>query len=287
MFRNVPGLWACTDPGCMAVDPAAREGRTVGQLYAEPATRCQCGSRVLELLYCQTCGDVLLGGFAAEDELRQRSVDAFLLADVPELSKLPDQVALNHTAANYVVYWPRTSPLETDRQWTANSGTITYQYRRSRLDPASGRLTNGERGATGWSFHVTSAGSRRGVTPIGTDALQPFPTRCPACGDDWEIRRDRNGALPLADRRRQRSPIRTMRTGFEKINQVLVTQMAGYMPEEERKTIVFSDSRQDAAKLAAGIGLRHYQDLLRLLLYRQVTDSPGLFGVSQDADGVG
>ncbi|MFI6272480.1 DEAD/DEAH box helicase [Micromonospora zamorensis] len=271
MFRNVPGIWACTDAGCTAVEGDAYDGRTVGRLYAQPATRCQCGSRVLELLYCQTCGDVLLGGFAPEDELSKRSVDTFLLADVPDLSKLPDQVVLNPTAANYIVYWPRTVPLETDRRWTADGGNVTFEYRRSRLDSATGRLSNGERGFTGWSFHVSSAGPRRGVAAIGADGLQPFPTRCPGCGDDWEIRRDRNGPLPLTDRRRQRSPIRTMRTGFEKINQVLITQMAGHLPVEERKSIIFSDSRQDAAKLAAGIGLRHYQDLLRLLLHRRVS----------------
>ncbi|WP_422733921.1 DEAD/DEAH box helicase [Micromonospora sp. WMMD558] len=271
MFRNVPGIWACTNAGCTAVEVDAQDGRTVGRLYAQPATRCHCGSRVLELLYCQTCGDVLLGGFAPEDELSKRSIDTFLLADVPDLSKLPDQVVLNPTAANYIVYWPRTGSLETDRRWTADGGTVTYEYRRSHLDSATGRLSNGERGSTGWSFHISLAGSRRGMATIGADGLQPFPTRCPACGDDWEIRRDRNGALPLTDRRRQRSPIRTMRTGFEKINQVLITQMAGHLPAEERKSIIFSDSRQDAAKLAAGIGLRHYQDLLRLLLYRRVT----------------
>lgn len=274
MFRNVPGMWACTDPHCPAVDADARADRTVGRLYPEPATRCECGSRVLELLYCQTCGDVLLGGFAAQDDLSKPAIDAFLLADVPELSKLPDQVAVEYSAANYVVYWPRTSMIEADQQWTANSGTITYQYRRSNLHPATGRLKNGERNSTGWSFHISASASGRTAAAVGTDALQPFPTRCPACGDDWEIRRDQNGSLPLTDRRRQRSPIRTMRTGFEKINQVLVTQLAGHMPPTERKTIVFSDSRQDAAKLAAGMGLRHYQDLLRLLLYRQATESP-------------
>jgi formate dehydrogenase maturation protein FdhE len=57
-----------------------------------------------------------------------------------------------------------------------------------------------------------------------------------------------------------------MRTGFEKINQVLSDELAEqFIDPSERKLIVFTDSRQDAAKLSAGMALRHYQDLVRLL----------------------
>lgn len=66
-----------------------------------------------------------------------------------------------------------------------------------------------------------------------------------------------------------------MRTGFEKINQVLITELASQLPEAQRKLIVFTDSRQDAAKLSAGLGLRHYQDLLRLLLHEAMADCSG------------
>lgn len=64
-----------------------------------------------------------------------------------------------------------------------------------------------------------------------------------------------------------------MRTGFEKINQVLTTELANDLGDAERKLIVFTDSRQDAAKLSAGLGLRHYQDLLRQLLYTRLASS--------------
>ena len=59
-----------------------------------------------------------------------------------------------------------------------------------------------------------------------------------------------------------------MRTGFEKINQVLTTELANDLASQDRKLILFTDSRQDAAKLSSGLGLRHYQDLIRLLLYQ-------------------
>ncbi len=66
-----------------------------------------------------------------------------------------------------------------------------------------------------------------------------------------------------------------MRTGFEKINQVLTTELATDLPSRDRKLILFTDSRQDAAKLSSGLGLRHYQDLLRLFLLHRQLDSGG------------
>ena len=99
--------------------------------------------------------------------------------------------------------------------------------------------------------------------------ISPFPTVCPSCGDDWEIQYGQGGIrLPHTDPLTQRSPIRGMRTGFEKINQVLTTELATDLAAEDRKLILFTDSRQDAAKLSSGLGLRHYQDLLRLLLHQ-------------------
>jgi DEAD/DEAH box helicase/Helicase conserved C-terminal domain len=267
-FRNVPGIWACTDPACPHVPGGAHDGRTVGQLFAQPTTRCTCNARVLELLYCQNCGDVLLGGFTTEGSTqRDRVQDAVLLADVPDLAKLPDQVRLDRTAANYLVYWPRTelSQLDTAR-W--HSDHITYEFRRSHLDPGSGQLANRPSGHTGWSFHVlTDRDKRTGRHLRDPAARSPFPTRCPSCAADWEIRYGPRGPLAASDPKRYRSPIRGMRTGFEKINQVLATQLADDLPDQDRKLIVFTDSRQDAAKLSAGLELRHYQDLLRVLLY--------------------
>lgn len=277
-FRNVPGMWACTDPACPNIPGGNYENRTVGTIYAQPTTRCAapCGARVLELLYCQSCGDVMLGGYTPEGATQKPLVDVMLLADVPELAKLPDQVSLRPSAANYLVYWPR--PMvglpELDRhEWAADQGAVQYAFRRSQLVPHDGSLRTSNERYTGWSFHVTVTRNRAGKPRREPDTLSPFPTVCPACGDDWEIRYGLDGkALKHTDPKRQRSPIRGMRTGFEKINQVLTSELAGDLSDDDRKVIVFTDSRQDAAKLSAGLGLRHYQDLLRMLLYRELQE---------------
>ena len=271
-FRNVPGVWACCNPRCAEIPGGPYPGRTVGRLFVEPTTRCTCGARVLEMLYCQTCGDVFLGGFTPELATQRPHVDALLLADIPDLARLPDQVRLDRTAANYLVYWPRPVPAltELDRHtWQADNGAVTYAFRRSVLDPISGAVRNDNTDFTGWTFHVTAV-RRNGRFRRDPASLRPFPTKCPACGDDQEIRYGPSGALPHTDPRRQRSPIRGMRTGFEKINQVLTTELAADLDRQDRKIILFTDSRQDAAKLSSGLALRHYQDLLRILLYEQL-----------------
>ena len=275
-FRNVPGVWACTDPNCTEVGVADSD-RTVGRLYIEPTARCACGSRVLELLYCQNCGDVLLGGFTYETNPQLKPERALLLPDVPDLAKLPDQVALDRTANNYIVYWPRTSRPDVEGlSWTRDNDNVSYAFRRARLQPSNGELivTDAD-DFTGWKAEVYTTklqkGPRAGKWKREPTSLLPFPTVCPACGDDWEIKYGDSGALPHTDPRRQRSPIRGMRTGFEKINQVLITELLEEMPAHQKKTIVFTDSRQDAAKLSSGINLRHYQDLLRLLMYQAIS----------------
>ncbi|MBI3785211.1 MAG: hypothetical protein HY270_17605 [Deltaproteobacteria bacterium] len=66
------------------------------------------------------------------------------------------------------------------------------------------------------------------------------------------------------------SPIRTQRTGFQKIAQVLsdvlLRDLSRPPLSTNRKLVVFSDSRQDAAKLSAGMRFSHYRDALRQAL---------------------
>ncbi|MCY4516194.1 MAG: DEAD/DEAH box helicase [Acidimicrobiaceae bacterium] len=53
-FRGLPGIWACVDDGCIArgdLPPGP-----VGRVWSQPRDRCSCGSRVFELFTCRNCG---------------------------------------------------------------------------------------------------------------------------------------------------------------------------------------------------------------------------------------
>jgi Lhr-like helicase len=264
-FRNVPGMWACSDPKCSEVPEQRRKDRTVGKLYSRPRIFCDCGARVLELLYCRACGDVLLGGYVPRDAMKSKIFASSLMPDTPDLSRIPDLVRPDRTARNYMVYWPRTNPQQARDKGTWKRKGVTFSFRLSRFEPKTGRLENDEDNATGWSYHIDTSGSTYDL-----DDLSPFPQICPACGVDGL----RSGA-DLKDPDHRVTPISLMRTGFEKVNQVLVAELAAQFGEGERKLLVFSDSREGAAKLSAGMALRHYQDLVRTLALSAMRDQTG------------
>ncbi|MFG2879146.1 DEAD/DEAH box helicase [Streptomyces sp. NPDC048337] len=275
-FRNIDGIWACSDPACPDVPGERSPRRRVGRLFRTPTPRCSCGARVLELLYCQSCGDPMLGGYTVPSLMGRQAFMGSLHTDFPDFDRLPDETTGSPDAGNYIVYWPRTEALGLDESsWgggeSNNGRRATFEFRQSRYQPATGRLANNKADPTGWSFHVVPDQPKEGKS-IDLRSLPPFPTSCPACGDDWEqkqVRDPRTGAMkPVGidhPARLRSTPVRRMRTGFEKLNQVLTTEALGHLPDGERKLIAFSDSRDDAADLASGLSLRHYQDLLRLM----------------------
>ncbi|GAA3404666.1 hypothetical protein GCM10011577_39700 [Pseudarthrobacter polychromogenes] len=263
-FRNIPGMWACSDPNCREIPDTRSQPASIGRLHAVATPRCGCGARVLELLYCQSCGDVLLGGYTTAGTPQKRALDLALLSDIPDVSMVPDNVSLDRTANNYVVYWPNSrSPETIEKDANPDNGRVSYSFAPVVLNPAAGRIKSTDQSHSGWAFRAV-ANKPQERSP---ESIQPFPVSCPACGDDWRINFDSTGRIKATDARAMRSSVRTMRTGFEKVNQVLITELMRQLDESNRKCIVFADSRQDSAKLASGIALNHYQDSVRALLY--------------------
>lgn len=254
-FRSVQGVWACSNPECPEVAPEHRGAeRRVGRLYLQPQIRCGCGCRILDLLYCQTCGEVFLGGYRSTNQHELFSY--YLVPDLPNLDQLPDAATTERTASRYALYWPRTTEQPKDEHWVR--GGYEFAFRRARYDPRAGHVTIDPVGSTGWLFHITQASDTPG------DREPPgLPIKCPHCDDNWEAGQQ---FRPVEDPGRTRSPIRFMRTGFEKVAQVLADALLRELGGSGRKLVSFSDSRQDAAKLAAGLEKRHYQDTVRQLL---------------------
>jgi Lhr-like helicase len=254
-FRNVPGVWACSDPACRFAQRGAEgEARRVGKLFLSPQLCCECGARVLELLYCQTCGELFLGGWRSTDPDRPHAW--YLVGDLPELERVPDAVNEDRLASRYALYWPRPDATPVDREWTRDGGAFRFSFVRAKYQPALGNLSGDDLEPTGWLF----------ATQAPPDRDPPaLPLKCPHCDDEWEFARQFRS---VEDPGRTRSPVRFMRTGFEKVTQVLSDALLRNLAErpDQRKLVAFTDSRQDAAKLSAGIEKRHYEDTVRQLL---------------------
>ena len=86
-----------------------------------------------------------------------------------------------------------------------------------------------------------------------------------------QIRATSEGFQTASKRKFRKSPIRGFRTGFGKITQILSKEMFYFLPEDSKKLVVFSDSRQDAAELANGIERSHYSDLVREVMYDELS----------------
>ena len=254
-FRSVQGVWACSNPKCPEVEAAgfASPERRVGKLYLQPQIRCGCGCRVLDLLYCQTCGESFLGGYRSKDPDEPHGY--YLVPDVPDLDQLPDAATTERTAGRYALFWPRPEEEPKDEDW--NREGYEFSFRRCRYDPLAGHIAIDLAARDGWLFHVSGGNAGATREPPG------LPIKCPHCDDSWETGRQ---FRPVEDPGRSRSPLRFMRTGFEKVGQVLADSMLRELEGSARKLVSFSDSRQDAAKMAAGLEKRHYQDTVRQLL---------------------
>lgn len=263
-FHNTGRIWACTNPECSGrtgTTPVGFDPPPVGRLFTNPIPRCDsCGSRVLELLYCQPCGEVFLGGYKKEDT--NSSNAWFLSPDYPNLDQVPDRSAsLQRKFGEYLVFWPangRTIYRSTHSgpQWRWLNGD--HRWQPAALHLIHGRLT--------YEMRSRNAQAQKSVgfafNCIDEEA-NAFPTKCPHCGDDWS-------------RRRIESPIRDLGSGFQRVMQLLSDGIMRQIPDvSRRKLVLFSDSRQDAAKLSTGIKHAHYLDNVRQIafgrLVQQVT----------------
>lgn len=252
-FRNLPGLWACADPACpsaLVQDPS----RPIGRLSTEPSISCDCGARVLDLFYCQGCGDVILGGFRVS---LSTGNDFVMTAGFPDVEKLPDLAREDRVLNEYLFFWPADHRRIPDhREWTADGCSV--EWRQAWLEPQQGLVNYQGQGTAGWVLWATRV-------PLGRrhNAAIKF---CPNCDESWsQWNRPENLWL---------SPVRSLRTAFSKVAQILADQTLADEPVATRRMVAFSDSRRDAAVLSYEVEHAHYLDLVRNLALEMLLADP-------------
>lgn len=253
-FHNLQSLWVCSNPQCdegiCNAEERQRQQTPVGALHATHRLACACGSRVLDMIVCEVCGTVFLGGH--KTEIGSNTGYYIVTADDPDLDQLPKQAFGQQTYSQYALFWPQpyggSAPQQYPGGWQVNG--VRRNWKRAYLEPTSGvlRLTakpGNDDEVPGWIYLVEDT-QKHEYEPA-------LPTRCPQCDANYV-------------HRNYPSPLRSHRTGFQKAAQVLASALMREMQEETRKLVIFSDSRQDAAKLAAGMERDHYRDLVRMVL---------------------
>jgi DEAD/DEAH box helicase domain-containing protein len=291
-FRNIEGLWGSLNADDIA-DEFRDEERTVGKLYPQAQIKSEKGYRVLELLYCDNCGTTLFGGSRLKASDETNSFFELLplspnIEGIPE--KTPHKLLERRTYQEYAIFWvqgkqelePHERPNGYWRQATVNdsinqndyratwkeasiniySGDIKETYEKAEKEPINWRK--------GFYFKITHKDSSEldiAFSASTSDTHKATPCVCPGCGVNHSKHRQGISKNKI-------SSIRGFRTGFAKSSQMFAKELMYQLPikQDERKLVVFSDSREDSAQVANGIERNHFLDLLRELLIRELNN---------------
>ena len=243
-FRGVPGFWACMNPKCSEVPEDFKGERPVGKLYSDPRMWCGCGSRVLEIFTCRKCGLLFLGGIPDEGpgSLWPWSSDF----SIGHFSQQPDSPHV------FAVEVPNPDHRKTHRSMTTTLPCPEWE--------TGARPT----------YEVEQSRDRDTQKVLST-----FPAQCPRCQNNRFSGSSSSAPREIVE------PLST--TGFKTVS-VLMGDTLRIQPSADSedqfrpKALVFTDSRQNAAQLAADIRRDHLNDTFRQLLYRSFLICPTCTG---------
>ncbi len=218
--------------------------------------------RLFEMLYCEACGDLYLGGKRGEPEPGATLVS--LLPSPQELEKLPESAAsLRFEDASYSefsLFWP--SEVTAEAEIRAGS---PYSWVKGYLNPVTGVVHAARSEGDVPGQLLTWARDDKFNSRTRDDDGTAVPYCCAKCGTDYSGRyQQKNSKL----REGRKSPIRSFRTGFAKTSQLLATELVASLKAQggDGKLVAFSDSREDAANLALEVEVHHQRDLRREIL---------------------
>ena len=288
-FKYIEGLWGELQP---TVDndnaPVANLSYTAEEVG--PNER-----KMLELLRCENCGQLFLGG----NRKKTDAGELFLTLNYPSLDQIPNfnptPMVQNKNYSDYAIFWPHSHNyaigLESgdirrgaeDHVLRINDGDSKYENGQVEwipgyLDSITGSFIdkdtamNGEgdnysleesiqmHGIEGFLYRVVKQNTHQELSSLDGSKILAAPCTCPYCHQNYTYRKYTN------------SPIRSFRTGIDRSNQILSKELLYQLDEKSAKLIGFSDSREDAAKQALGIEKEHYRDMVRMLFVECVDE---------------
>ena len=251
-YRGLAGLWICMDQQCASL-PAAERGGPAGKLFSQPRDTCDCGARVLELYTCRNCGTAYARAYTNDVD------DPNFLWSEPggafrTLSGQFDELAPIDLLLEKPVFTEAVEPAEYD--------LVTARLNPQQLGPRNRQV------------YVRAGRSGPPDTEDEPRSAAPGEFRpCAVCGEsaafgrssvqDHQTKGDQPFQALIAKQIQVQPP-----------SPVLATRLA---PLRGRKVLIFSDSRQTAARLAPNIQTYSTQDALRPLIvygYDRLASSP-------------
>lgn len=251
-YRGLAGLWVCMDPQCTCL-PADKRGGPAGMLFSQPRDRCDCGARVLELYTCRNCG--IAYGRAYSDDV-----------DDPNFLWSEPGGAFRTLTAQFKELTPIDLLLETP--------VFAEDAEPAEYDLVTGRLNPQNLGTRNRQVYLRSGRAEAGDGEDEARSAGPGEFRpCAVCGESASF---------------GRSSVQDHQTKGDQPFQALIAKQIQVQPPSPvsatrlaplrgRKVLVFSDSRQTAARLAPNLQSYSTHDALRPLIvsgYTRLASAP-------------
>lgn len=204
------------------------------KLYDTSARLCSTWKAItLDVLYCQECGELYYAGYLIRS-MAQRGREETFVSNEPALDDVMKERLLIHLPR------PNTTYRHNEKIWNSyyfngNTGKLSRDVKHQKDEK--------------WA-----AAQILGPIPESPTG-EWLPSTCAHCGTNWSSRQ-------------VSSPIREMGTGYGKFSQLIVEQVIDVLKSQKDlapKLVAFSDSRKDAAILAADLELNHYRDSARTI----------------------
>jgi ATP-dependent helicase YprA (DUF1998 family) len=251
-YRGLPGLWVCMDPSCSALPPEQRGG-VCGKLYGQPADACDCGARVLELFTCRSCGTAY--GRAYTNEIES-----------PDYLWSEAGGAFRTLAGDFNALSPIDLLLEVPNY---QDGIEPAEY-----DLVTGRLNPNKLGPRNRQVFIRSA---HGVPADADDQSSKAPPGefrpCAVCGETAAF-----GRSSVQDHQTKGDqPFQALIAKQIQVQPPSAIPATNLAPLRGRKVLIFSDSRQMAARLAPNLQTYSTQDAMRPLIvagYAKLATAP-------------
>ena len=243
-FRGLPGLWVCMDAACSGLAEGERSG-ICGKMYSQPRERCECDARVHELYTCRFCGTAYARAYT--DDVDSPSA----------LWSQPGQ-RLRMDGGETSPLLPLDMLLEEPNP-TRASEPADYDLETGRLNPN----VHGPRMRTIYLRHdrTTPPVDDDGDVDQSLEARGQF-IPCGCCG-----KVSRFGRSTVQNHQTKGDqPFQALVAKQIQIQPANVVKPSRFAPLRGRKVLVFSDSRQVAARLAPNLQMYSTRDSLRSLI---------------------
>ena len=241
LYRGLAGLWVCMDSQCSEM-PQEQRGGPSGKLFGQPRAVCECGARVLELYTCRNCGTAYARAYTNDVE-------------EPEFLWSEPGGALRTLSGSYdeleAIDLLLEEPVFADSVEAADYDLVT-----GRLNPFNLGARN--RGVYLRANRVDPPNTDEGAIDLSLGEFKP----CSGCGETAAF-----GRTSVQDHQTKGDqPFQALISKQIQVQPPSPKPATKLAPLRGRKVLIFSDSRQMAARLAPNIQTYSTRDALRPLI---------------------